>query len=101
MKSILRRAALAGVAAFLPAFAQAATDVRIMWYSDGNEGEVARDLLNRFEAALGAVPRPPFWSGYRVVPERIEFWKQKPFRRHERILYTRENGAWQEQWLFP
>jgi pyridoxamine 5'-phosphate oxidase len=36
-----------------------------------------------------------------VVPERIEFWKQKPFRRHERILCTRENGAWQEQWLFP
>jgi pyridoxamine 5'-phosphate oxidase len=50
---------------------------------------------------IGAVPRPPFWSGYRVVPERIEFWKQKPFRRHERILCTRKNGAWQEQWLFP
>jgi pyridoxamine 5'-phosphate oxidase len=50
---------------------------------------------------FGVVPRPPFWSGYRVVPERIEFWKQKPFRRHERVLYTREHGAWKEQWLFP
>jgi pyridoxamine 5'-phosphate oxidase len=50
---------------------------------------------------LGPVPRPPFWSGYRVVPERIEFWKQKPFRRHERVVYIRDGGAWQEQWLFP
>ena len=51
--------------------------------------------------SLGAVPRPHFWSGYRVVPERIEFWKLKPFRRHERTLYTREHGAWKEQWLYP
>jgi pyridoxamine 5'-phosphate oxidase len=50
---------------------------------------------------LGAIPRPPFWSGYRVVPERMEFWKQKPFRRHERTLFTREHGAWKEQWLYP
>jgi len=50
---------------------------------------------------FGAVPRPPHWSGYRVVPERIEFWKQKPFRRHERVLFTREQDVWKEQWLFP
>ena len=50
---------------------------------------------------VGTVPRPPFWSGWRVVPGRIEFWKQKPFRRHERILYTREDGGWREQWLYP
>ncbi len=50
---------------------------------------------------LGAVPRPPFWSGYRVIPERIEFWKEKPFRRHERTIFVRERDAWTEQWLFP
>jgi pyridoxamine 5'-phosphate oxidase len=50
---------------------------------------------------FGPVPRPPFWSGYRVLPERIEFWKQKPFRRHERVVYLRDGGGWREQWLFP
>ncbi|MGA3007779.1 MAG: pyridoxamine 5'-phosphate oxidase [Opitutaceae bacterium] len=50
---------------------------------------------------LGAVPRPPFWSGYRVMPQRIEFWQQKPFRRHERKLHTCTDGQWSEQWLYP
>ena len=50
---------------------------------------------------VGSVPRPPFWSGYRVVPERIEFWLQKPFRRHERVVHVLENGGWRRQWLFP
>lgn len=50
---------------------------------------------------FGPLPRPPFWSGYRVVPERIEFWKQKPFRRHERVAYTRRADGWKEQWLYP
>lgn len=51
---------------------------------------------------LGSVPRPPFWSGFRVKPERIEFWRQKPFRQHERVTYRRQDGGgWTEQWLFP
>jgi pyridoxamine 5'-phosphate oxidase len=62
------------------------------------ETEVARTAV-RF--GVGEVPRPPFWSGFRVVPEQIEFWKQKPFRRHERILYTRAANNWQKQWLYP
>ncbi len=50
---------------------------------------------------FGAVPRPPYWSGYRVMPDRIEFWSQKPFRRHERKVHVQENGQWREQWLYP
>ena len=62
------------------------------------ETEVAKTAL-RF--GLGKVPRPPFWSGFRVVPERIEFWLQKPFRRHQRILYERVGEGWQKRWLYP
>ncbi len=62
------------------------------------EAEVAKAAL-RF--GVSAVPRPPFWSGFRVVPERIEFWLQKPFRRHQRILYTRTENDWRRQWLYP
>lgn len=50
---------------------------------------------------IGDVPRPPFWSGFRVVPERIEFWSEKAFRRHERKLYTRITDQWRSQLLFP
>lgn len=50
---------------------------------------------------VGEVPRPPHWSGFRVVPERIEFWSEKPFRRHERKLLRRVEGQWQVQLLFP
>src|SRR6478672_5572250 len=62
------------------------------------EIEVAKSVL-RF--GLGEIPRPPFWSGFRVVPERIEFWLQKPFRRHERILYEWVSDGWQKRWLYP
>jgi pyridoxamine 5'-phosphate oxidase len=62
------------------------------------ETEVAKSAL-RF--GLGEIPRPPFWSGFRVVPNRIELWIQKPFRRHERILYERVSGGWQKRWLYP
>jgi len=47
------------------------------------------------------VPRPPFWSGFRVAAERIEFWKGKPNRLHERHLYTRENDGWRIETLYP
>jgi pyridoxamine 5'-phosphate oxidase len=62
------------------------------------EAEVAKTAL-RF--GIGQVPRPPFWSGFRVVPGRIEFWTGKRFRRHQRILYTRTTDGWHTQWLYP
>ena len=62
------------------------------------ETEVAKSAL-RF--GLKEIPRPPFWSGFRVVPGRIEFWVQKSFRRHQRILYERSLDGWQKRWLYP
>ncbi len=47
------------------------------------------------------VPRPQFWSGFRVLPQRIEFWKGRPNRLHERHLYTRDGTRWKIETLYP
>lgn len=59
--------------------------------------------LQRFEAqfAGGPVPRPPHWSGFRVVPDRFEFWYGAAHRWHERFLYELEDGAWTRRMLYP
>jgi pyridoxamine 5'-phosphate oxidase len=59
---------------------------------------VATSML-RF--GLGPVPRPPHWSGYRVVPASVEFWTEQPFRQHERELFVREDGGWRKSYLYP
>ena len=90
-------------------FASRSRDSRLgAWAS-----EQSRDLDRRetFEARVeemrrrfedGDVPRPPHWGGYRVAPERIEFWSDREFRLHERRLFTPDGGGgWREGLLFP
>jgi pyridoxamine 5'-phosphate oxidase len=51
--------------------------------------------------AIGTVPRPGHWSGFRIVPTAIEFWHDRPFRLHDRLVFTREDGAWKKTRLYP
>ncbi len=57
------------------------------------------EVEKRFEGA--AVPRPPHWGGYRVKPDRIEFWYGARYRLHERVTYVRDGGSWSKGLLYP
>ncbi len=77
------------------------------WASRQSRPIAGRFVLEQAVAAValkfpvGTVPRPPYWSGFRVVPDLIEFWQQRPFRHHDRQRFTREGAAWRQEWLFP
>jgi pyridoxamine 5'-phosphate oxidase len=67
--------------------------------TDAELQQRVREVEARFAGT--DVPRPPNWSGFRVVPERIEFWRGRPHRLHERILYERDDTGWRVRRLFP
>jgi len=91
-------------------FASRPRDSRIgAWASQQSRPLESRAM---FEAAIGDVaaryqgqdvPRPAYWNGYRVMPISIEFWHDRPFRMHDRIVFTRPNAdkAWVKTRLFP
>lgn len=78
--------------------AWASKQSRVMERSTSLIEAVAREGL-RF--GIGDVPRPPHWSGWRVKPTLIEFWTEKPFRLHEREVFTREGAGWKMERLYP
>lgn len=89
-------------------FASRARDSQLgAWASDQSRPLDARATFeDRFEATKERfdgqdVPRPPHWGGYRVVPDRIEFWSDRPHRLHERRLFIREGDRWSEGLLYP
>jgi pyridoxamine 5'-phosphate oxidase len=77
------------------------------WASRQSDVIPGREFLEQRHAELSAkypdsnIPRPPFWGGYRVLPEVFEFWQGRPSRLHDRIRFTRKLTGWSKDRLSP
>jgi pyridoxamine 5'-phosphate oxidase len=113
-KSLRRQVRIEGPASLVSAaesnayFATRSRDSQLgAWASDQSQPLDSRATFeDRYEAMRAKfegseVPRPPHWGGYRVTPERIEFWTDRPHRLHERRLFVRDGDQWTEGLLYP
>jgi pyridoxamine 5'-phosphate oxidase len=89
-------------------FAGRSRDSRIgSWASDQSRPLDSRETFERRIEEMRSrfdgeeVPRPPRWSGFRLTPDAIEFWSDRPYRLHERRLFTRDGDQWREGLLYP
>jgi pyridoxamine 5'-phosphate oxidase len=57
--------------------------------------------VNTAKFAVGEVPRPPHWTGFRIAPVSMEFWHDRPFRLHDRVVFNRDGEGWRRERLYP